>query len=166
MTTLSNLTARKLPTTIGSIVTFTDWADRGKTIPFVYVATLLAGAFNENVAEKVVWGDSFLDGEGAGIFNKEAILAGNFTVLFEADENPNLKPLEGVDVEVNYGEVVSYLDPYNHSDRLLAIYAPGVIDQETGEFAEACWTNSYGTYASMATVEANEPIVYSRGLVS
>jgi hypothetical protein len=157
-------TTRALPTTIGSIVTFTSWMDAAKTEPFLIVTTLIPGAITDGQAHHVVWTDANTQGELRDAFDPQAIIDGDFTVLFEAEANPELRPLDGVESEGNYGEVVTYVDPTDPSEepeRLTATFTPGFIDEATGELGEAAWMNSYGGYIS--SVEDHDPLVYVKG---
>jgi hypothetical protein len=153
-----------LPTTIGSIVTFVTWADTAKTEKFRYVTTLIAGAIDNGKASNVVWGDAFTE-EGHDVFSEETILAGDPTLLFQADENPTLAPLVGAELEANYGETVTYDD--EHEDiRLTVTYTPGIIDQESGELSEAGWVNSYGGWTTWDKLVKANPAVIVKGTTS
>lgn len=155
-----------LPTTPGSMVTFTGWADTAKTERFLYVATLLVGSIENGTTHDLVWGDSYVDGYIAGVFTEKEILAGHPTVIFEAKANLDGLPLAGEEVENNYGEVVTYLDmddPAESPLRLTVTYTPGNIDQESGELSEAAWVNSYGGYIAWDNLLNSSPLVYAKG---
>lgn len=157
------MTSITLPTTIGSIVTFVSGEGADATR---LVATLLAGAIENGEAHNVVWSDSWNEGEDTDCFTTEEILAGDPQILFEAPANPTFAPIDGAEVSRNYGEVVTYDEPDSMTDeplRLTAIFAPGFVDALTGEFEDAHWVNSYGTYASQDTIEAGNPQVISIG---
>jgi len=157
----------KLPTTPGSIVTFTDWADKNKTEKFTYVVTLIPGDVTKGKADDLVWGDAFVDGDGADTFAEERILAGEPKLVHEAGSNPHFIALVGETAEQRFGEVLTFMtaeDGWDFAERVTVVYTPGLINPTTGEMDEGHWINSYGTWFKPEDVLAGDPQVIAKGL--
>jgi hypothetical protein len=146
-----------LPTTIGSIVKFTENLSDGEA--FTFVTTLLVGHVDEEGQHGAVWGDVYTE-DGSENFTAERILAGNAEVIYEA-------PAAGSDlstaaVSARPGQVVTY-DDGDWGIRLTATYTPGILDLD-GQLDQTSWTNSYGGGVSQAIIAASNPVVLVPGM--
>lgn len=149
-----------LPTTPGSIIKFTDWADVNHTETFTFVATLVPGAITETGTHDLIWTDAFVQGEQSE-FPTERILSSNPEVIYEADA---LAPKLDLIPSPRPGQVVTYLDQ-DDDIRLTVTYTPGLLSEDGSFSEEDCfWVNSYGSTVKLDTILALAPIVHSAGM--
>jgi len=145
------------PTTAGSIISYSAWADNAKTERFQSVQTLVPGHRVGGDFVDLIWADAYVGLTDLNAVSTEDILAGDPVVLFEAPasvELPNVSP------QGNYGEVVTFVE----EDRIVtATYTPGFLDSETGRVGEAFWVSSYGESFSFAYIEESNPVVFVEG---
>jgi len=166
----------KLPTTPGSIVTFTDWADKNKTEKFTYVTTLLAGEITNGEVKGQVWGDAYTDPDGADTFTEERILAGNPHLVYEAVVNHDFAAFDVATPEERFGQVVVFEtdeEEFVHFDngvehviweKATATFAPGILDPMTGKLTEGFWVTGYGATYTLELILEREWKVIAKGL--
>ncbi len=151
--------AKSLPTNPGSIITFrSDFETPGD--PMLYCAALLVEGIDIDGRQlNPVWstGDySPYEENGYGFsesFSESFLLEQDFTVLVETEL---LDPRVEIDheelMELDYGSVVRWSDA--EGNITYSIFTPLYMDPDSGEVAEALWTNSDGYVANFNQAES------------
>ncbi len=162
----------KLPTTPGSVVTFTvqpsDYLKDPQPYdePMTSVATLIPGAIDaDGEIHAAVWASAYVEGpeDEGNVYSEEYILARDPKVLVEtflASERPDLvKMVNDQKVAVQTVGVVVHIREHESEPESTFTFAPSFVSLD-GELGDCMLVNSYGGFHSSSAFESDPVFLY------